>query len=109
MGSRHFVLIGGMVPPLFVPNAAVAHLGSADIGFCISVAMTEGATRQYAASLQELIAPYFEPAASAGHRWRKREGVPGLPLIVDFLAAKSEDTAVSPDGGLEPTSGAEAR
>jgi hypothetical protein len=26
MGSRHLVLIGGMVPPLLVPNAEVAHL-----------------------------------------------------------------------------------
>ena len=102
MGSRHLVLIGGLVPPLLVPDAAVAHLGSADIDFCLSVAMTEGATRQYAASLQELIAPYFEPASPAGHRWRKRDGTPGLPLIVDFLAARSEDTAVSADGVLVP-------
>lgn len=102
MGSRHLVLIGGMIPPLLAPNAAVAHLGSADIDFCISVAMTEGATRQYAASLQELIAPYFEPASPAGHRWRKREDAPGLPLIVDFLAAKSEDTVITPEGALEP-------
>jgi hypothetical protein len=83
-----------------VPNAEVAHLGSADIDFCISVAMTEGATRQYAASLQELIAPYFEPASLARHRWRKRRDAPGLPLIVDFLASKTDDTAVSPEGVL---------
>jgi len=104
MGSRHLVLIGGMVPPLLVPNAEVAHLGSADIDFCISVAMTEGATRQYAASLQELITPYFEPASPAGHRWRKRNDAPGLPLIVDFLASKTDDTSVSPEGVLEPAS-----
>jgi len=104
MGSRHLVLIGGMVPPLLVPNADVAHLGSADIDFCISVAMTEGATRQYAASLQALITPYFEPASPAGHRWRKRNDAPGLPLIVDFLASKSDDTSVSPEGVLEPAS-----
>jgi hypothetical protein len=102
MGSRHLVLIGGMVPPLLAPNAAVAHLGSADIDFCISVAMTEGTTRQYAESLQELIAPYFEPASTTGHRWRKRADAPGLPLIVDFLASKTDDTAVAPDGVLEP-------
>jgi hypothetical protein len=102
MGSRHLVLIGGMVPPLLVPNAEVAHLGSADIDFCISVGMTEGATRQYAASLQELISPYFEPASPAGHRWRKRNDAPGLPLIVDFLASKTDDTVVSPEGALEP-------
>jgi len=93
-----------MVPPLLVPAASVRHLGSADIDFCISVAMTDGATRQYAASVQQLIAPYFEPASSAGHRWRKRPDAPGLPLIVDFLAAKTEDTAVSPDGSIEPVS-----
>jgi len=104
MGSRRLVLVGGMVPPLLVPAASVRHLGSADIDFCISVAMTDGATRQYAASVQQLIAPYFEPASSAGHRWRKRPDAPGLPLIVDFLAAKTEDTAVSPDGSIEPVS-----
>jgi len=104
MGSRHLVLVGGMVPPLLVPNAPIAHLGSADIDFCLSVAMTEGATRQYAASLQELIAPHFESASLAGHRWRKRPDAPGLPLIVDFLAAKTEETAVSPEGAIEPVS-----
>lgn len=100
MGSRHMVIIGGMVPPLLVPASAHTHVGSADIDFCISVAMTEGVTRQYAKSIQETIAGFFEPASSAGHRWRKRDGAPGLPLIVDFLAAKSEDTTTASDGTL---------
>jgi hypothetical protein len=48
----------------------------------------------------------FWPRSSrvACYRWRKRPDAPGLPLIVDFLAAKTEDTAVSPDGSIEPVS-----
>jgi hypothetical protein len=104
MGSRHLVLVGGMVPPLLAPGVAARHLGSADIDFCVSVALTDGATREYASSLQELMSPYFEPASSAGHRWRKRQAAPGLPVVVDFLAARSEDTAVSANGSIEPVS-----
>ena len=101
MGSRHMVIVGGMVPPLLVPAAAHTHVGSADIDLFISVAMTDGMTRQYAKSIQEIIAPHFEPASSSGHRWRKRDGVPGLPLIVDFLASKTEETLTAADGTLE--------
>lgn len=102
MGSRHLVLVGGMVPPLLVPEAAAQHLGSADIDLCLSVALTEGATRQYAASLQKQIEPYFRPASSAGHRWQKRDDAPGLPILIDFLAPREDRTPVGGDGTLAP-------
>lgn len=33
MGSRHLILVGGMIPPLLVPESSAKHLGSADIDF----------------------------------------------------------------------------
>jgi hypothetical protein len=47
MAAKHLVIVGGMVPPLLVPNAADAHVGSADIDVCLSLAITHGATAQY--------------------------------------------------------------
>jgi len=100
MGSRHLTLIGGMAPPLLVPEAASSHRGSGDIDFSISVAFTKGETARYYHSLQEHLAPYFEPA-EAGFRWRKREGAPGIPLLVDFMGPEIEATQVD-DGTLVP-------
>jgi hypothetical protein len=31
MAAKHLVIVGGLVPPLLVPDAADAHIGSADI------------------------------------------------------------------------------
>jgi len=51
VGSKHLIVIGGLVPPLLVPAAATAHVGSRDIDFCLSVALTQGATREYYKSI----------------------------------------------------------
>src|SRR6266545_4075287 len=67
-------------------DAADEHIGSADIDFCLSVAITQGETRQYYKSIEELLSPHFELASSSGFRWRKKDGVGGLPLAIDFLA-----------------------
>jgi hypothetical protein len=45
MSAKHLVIVGGMVPPLLVPHASAPHVGSTDIDLCLSVAITEGATR----------------------------------------------------------------
>lgn len=58
-------------------------------------------TRQYAESLREAIDPYFEPASTAGHRWSKRPGAPGIPILIDFLATRRESTPVAADGSLD--------
>lgn len=98
MAATHFVIVGGLVPPLLVPDAADAHIGSADIDFCLSVAITEGQTRQYYDSIQEKIEPFFEPAGPSGFRWRKKSGAPGLPILIDFLAPGDQDRTPLADG-----------
>lgn len=97
-GSTHLVIVGGMVPPLLVPDAAEAHIGSSDIDVCLSVAFTEGNTRQYYKSIQEQIAPYFELAGASGFRWRKKPEVGGLPLLIDFLSPEDEHGTQVGDG-----------
>jgi hypothetical protein len=101
LAPKHLVIVGGLVPPLLVPDAKDAHLGSADIDFCLSVAITQGETRQYYKSLEELIEPYFELAGHSGFRWRKKAGVAGLPILIDFLAPAGEEWTAVADGARE--------
>lgn len=89
VGRVHLTVMGGLGPALLVPAAASTHAGTSDLDLCMSVALADGHTNQYYRSLQDLIAPFFEPAG-ATFRWRKRRGVPGHPLVVDFLAPESE-------------------
>lgn len=101
VGSRHLIIVGGLVPPLLLPEAAESHIGSGDIDLCLSVAFTRGQTRDYYYSLQEVIKDYFEPAPRNRFRWVKKEDAPGLPILVDFLAAEDENWIASADGAGE--------
>jgi hypothetical protein len=98
IAPRHLVIVGGLVPPLLCPRAAEPHLGSADVDLCLSVAITKGQTSEYYRSVEQCIEPYFESIGS-GFRWRKREGVGGVPLLVDFLGPEVEATPLD-DGTL---------
>lgn len=98
MAAKHLVIVGGLVPPLLIPEAADAHIGSADIDLCLSLAITGGTTREYYRSIEETIEPYFEPEHTSGFRWRKKDSAPGLPLILDFLAPAAEDDTLLADG-----------
>jgi hypothetical protein len=98
MAAKHLVIVGGLVPPLLVPEAADAHIGSADIDLCLSLAITGGATREYYRSIQETLEPHFELERASGFRWRKKESAPGLPLVLDFLAPVAEDDTLLADG-----------
>lgn len=98
MTPKHLVVVGGLVPPLLVPDSPEGHAGSADIDLALSVAITEGGTSEYYRSIEKVIDPYFEPVES-GFRWRKREGVGGVPLLVDFLGPEIEATRLA-DGTL---------
>lgn len=60
MTPKHLVVVGGLVPPLLVPDAGDPHVGSADIDLSLSVAITTGATREYYRSIEKIIDPYFE-------------------------------------------------
>jgi hypothetical protein len=98
IAPKHLVVVGGLVPPLLVPEPPTPHLGSADIDLALSIAITKGETSAYYRSIQEVIAPFFEPTEAA-FRWRKRDGVAGIPLLVDFLGPEIEATQVE-DGTL---------
>ncbi len=98
MAAKHLVIVGGLVPPLLVPEATDAHIGSADIDLCLSLAITGGTTREYYQSIEEILEPYFEPERASGFRWRKKDGAPGLPLILDFLAPAAEDDTLLASG-----------
>lgn len=98
MGAKHLIVVGGLVPPLLAPDAAEAHLGSADIDLCLSVAIVDGATREYYRSIEEHLDPWFELTSPSGFRWTKRAGAPGLPIAVDFLAPAAEHGEQRPDG-----------
>jgi len=63
------------------------------------MAITKGETSEYYRSLEAAIEPYFEPFA-AGFRWRKREGVAGVRLLVDFMGPDAEATHLE-DGTLQ--------
>jgi hypothetical protein len=99
MTPKHLVIVGGLVPPLLVPDAIEPHVGSADIDLSLSVAITAGATREYYKSIEKIIDPYFEPVES-GFRWRKKAGVSGVPVLIDFLGPEVETTPLR-DGTLE--------
>lgn len=96
---KHLVVVGGLVPPLLVPAPAEPHLGSADVDLCLSVAITKGDTSDYYRSLEKHIEPYFEPVQS-GFRWRKKDGVPGVRLLVDFMGPEADATRLE-DGSVE--------
>lgn len=99
MAPKHLVAVGGLVPPLLVPETPNPHRGSADIDLSLSMAITKGETSEYYRSLEAAIEPYFEPFA-AGFRWRKRDGVPGVRLLVDFMGSDAEATHLE-DGTLQ--------
>ncbi len=98
MAAKHLVIVGGLAPPLLVPEAADAHIGSADIDLCLSLAITKGATREYYRSIEKLLEPHFELERASGFRWRKKENAPGLPLILNFLAPAAEDDTLLANG-----------
>jgi hypothetical protein len=98
MAPKHLVAVGGLVPPLLVPETTSPHRGSADIDLSLSMAITKGETSEYYRSIEALIEPYFEPFNS-GFRWRKREGVRGVRLLVDFMGPDAEATHIG-DGTL---------
>lgn len=71
MAAKHLVIVGGLVPPLLVPDAADAHIGSADIDLCLSLAITKGATHEYYRSIEEILEPHFELERASRFRWFK--------------------------------------
>jgi hypothetical protein len=105
VGSKHLIVVGGLLPPLLAPEAEALHAGSRDIDFCFSVALTEGHTREYYRSIEELIAPYFEPLnPGSTFRWIKKSTAPGLPIVVDFLAPEDPEDPLAKAEGVRDLS-----
>jgi hypothetical protein len=98
VGSKHFIIVGGIVPPLLAPDAPTPHIGSRDIDFCLSVAFSRGETREYYKSVESMIGPYFRPTDGTRFRWIKRDDAPGLRIIVDFLAPADDADSRAVDG-----------
>jgi hypothetical protein len=98
MGAKHLIVVGGLVPPLLAPDPPAAHLGSADIDLCLSVAIVDGATREYYRSIAEQLEPWFALTPPSGFRWTKRTDAPGLAVTVDFLAPAAEHGEQRSDG-----------
>lgn len=96
---KHLVIVGGLAPPLLVPDPPDPHVGSADIDLSLSVAITKGATSAYYRSIETIVEQYFDPLES-GFRWVKKSGVGGVPLLIDFLGPEVEATALD-DGTLK--------
>src|SRR5207244_98671 len=81
--AHHVILIGGSVPGLLVPEldpGIEPHIGTTDLDFCLSVAITEGETAQYERIEQGLRKAGFVPVES----WRWRGG-PGDRVLVEFF------------------------
>ena len=105
VGSKHLIVVGGLLPPLLAPEAEALHAGSRDIDFCFSVALTEGHTREYYRSIEEQIAPYFEPLnPGSTFRWIKKSTAPGLPIVVDFLAPEDPEDPLAKAEGVRDLS-----
>jgi hypothetical protein len=98
MGSAHLILVGGLVPPLLTQAQEEPHVGTADIDFLMSIAFAQGATREYYESIEEKLTRFFEPVAGSGFRWRKKSGVGGAPIVVDFLAPEDPAAGTAIDG-----------
>jgi hypothetical protein len=86
LAAHHVILIGGSVPGLLVPEldpGIEPHVGTTDLDFCLSVAITEGETAEYERIEQGLKQAGFEPQES----WRWRGGPEGRLLVEFFCPA----------------------
>lgn len=80
--GEHAVLIGGIAPSLLVVDPpGPAHVGTGDLDICLSLALTEGDTREYERIETALAKAGYEPT-DASFRWRR---MTGLKLEVEFF------------------------
>lgn len=90
--AAHVVLIGGLVPGLLVPvldPGVDAHVGTADIDLCLSVALVEGDTGAYERIETVLKGLGFEEG-DVSFRWLSHTGV---GLTVEFFCPAGEQRA----------------
>jgi hypothetical protein len=88
--AAQIVVIGGIAPALLVPtelDATEAHVGTTDLDLCLSVALVDGDTAEYARIEQLLKSIGYEPTDTS-FRWVRREG---LEIEVEFFCPASPD------------------
>jgi hypothetical protein len=94
--GAHVTLIGGLVPPVLVPildPAAEPHVGSADVDFCLSVAIVEGDVGAYERLEECLRREGFVMAREADgttHSWRWIGGR-NAKVTVEFFCPVQKD------------------
>jgi hypothetical protein len=112
--AKHFIIVGGLVPPLLVPDAHDAHLGSADIDFCLVDGTQELEDETAAANLGPELRPFSLRAGRLIDRDAISTTIEGVRLVyrpgaradvairyagpVGFLAAKAVAVAVGLQG-----------
>lgn len=87
--SQHAILIGGLVPGLLVLDPGPgrpAHIGTADVDLCLSVALIEGDTAEYERIEAGLRKAGFEPFES-NFAWKRTRG---LGVKVEFFCPAGE-------------------
>lgn len=87
--AAHVVLIGGLVPGLLVPildPGLAPHIGTADVDFCLSIALVEGATDAYE-RIETVLKRLDFKKGDASFRWYRRTG---LPMTIEFFCPASE-------------------
>lgn len=79
---EHVTVIGGLAPSLLVPTpAGSAHVGTADVDLCLTVALADGDTGYYSEVAEELRRAGFVQRPDPRRRFRWDRG----GLAVDFL------------------------
>lgn len=78
----HVTVVGGLAPSLLVPKpAGSAHVGTADVDLCLTVALADGDTGYYSEVAEELRRAGFVQRRDRRRRFRWDRG----GLVVDFL------------------------
>jgi hypothetical protein len=110
-----FVVIGGNVPWLQIPNAETAHIGSIDIDLALDAeALADG---QYKGLVETLLAADYRQPADGEVFQLTREvpgenGGPAIKIVIDFLMPKTarikkNRPPLIPDFAVIPASGAD--
>lgn len=88
-----FVLIGGAVPPLMIPNADMKHVGTVDIDLALDARALQGG--EYKTLVDTLLANDYKQTEGTKKFQLERviaaeDGGAPIKVIVDFLAPKSQ-------------------
>ena len=89
--AAHVVLIGGVVPGLLVPvlePGLLPHIGTADIDFCLTVALIEGDTLETYERIETVLKRLGFRQGDTSFRWQRETG---LKVTVEFFCPAGKD------------------